>query len=406
MNEVQRVDPKMLGEALSFFRDEFKQTYEEKHRQEIEGLVKKWGWFLGEDVLGRKVKPISPKQWPMMAMLLENFMNANPQHQDVFEATVKSVVSLPVKWALPIIRDVFPSLILNRVCSIQPMPPASGGTMQLFWMHFYREDKNPEEILTTNDCDYPERGENAVPKRIRMKVTSESVNAVKRILAATWSTEVEEDARGALGIDVEAELVNEMGVEILRAIEQEILQDMLTNATAGNVNWSWTAAAGYTDAEWFQTLGHKLIDAERLVRVQRHRRCQYIICGLRFEAYLRKMSIFNTTAPRDPDGPIQSGVEYIGNVNGLWDVYSTPYINQDRAIMSYYPEGVLHAGYIFAPYIPLTPMEKIYAEMAAYNDQTLPGALTLTDKWTRAVRTRFALKYCQPLMFATLSISA
>jgi len=341
-------------------------------------------------------------------MLLDNFMEFNPQQRTLWEQTTLSTVSLPVKYALPIIREVFPALMMNKICSIQPMPPSSGGTMQVFWMKFYREDPTDVQVINMTDSDYPRRTENAVPKRLRMKVTNTTATAVKDILNATWSTEVMQDARGALGIDVEQELVRAMSEEILRDLEAKVVNEILVGATAGNVTWNWTLGATYTnDKDWFQTLGDKIIDAERLVRTNRHRRCQYIIAGLRFESYLRKMSTWNTTqVSADVSGPLQTGVELMGSLNGMWDVYSTPYIDQDRAIISYYPESMLHAGYIWAPYVPLMPMELQYSEMLPYDDGTLPGALLNTDKWNRNVLTRNAFYFAEPQMFATLSISA
>lgn len=402
------IDQKELKNAMSFLYDSYKETYTEKVQREIAESVNRWSWFLGPKVFGKDVWPIPAEQWATMACLLDNFMEYNPQKRDLFEQTTLSTVSLPVKYALPIIREVFPTLIMNKICSIQPMPPSSGGTMQVFWMKFYREDESPEVQVTTNDSDYATRSENEVPKRLRMKVTNTSVTATKDILNATWSTEVMQDARGALGIDVEQELVRAMSEEILRELESRILNAILVGATAGNVPWAWTMGGTYTNQkDWYQTLGDAVIDAERLVRANRHRRCNYIIAGLRVESYLRKMSQWNTTQKSaDASGPLQTGVELMGSLNGMWDVYSTPYINQDRAIISYYPESMLHAGYIWAPYVPLMPMELQYSEMMEYDHATLPGALVNTDKWNRNVLTRNAVYYAEPNMFATLSISA
>lgn len=401
---AMRIDPQALAEAMTIFQDENSRTMTEENRLYVTAMVKKWAPLMGESFLGLKIKPVPPKMWPAMAIAFENQVLANPTPKSLYEATVKSDITLPTKYTLPIIRQVFPNLIMMKIASVQPMPKMSGGVMQLFWMDFQREDKGNENV-TVIDSTYAQRNENAVPKRLKMAVHSHSATATKDILNATWSMEVEEDAMGALGIDVEAELVEEMAAEILREIESRVLNEILVGATAGNANWSWTVPATYTAATWYETLYHSIIDADNYIWNNRHRSADYIICGTTFAGYLQKTEDF--TSESEPDqGPVRSGVQRIGTFRKMWDVYKTPYINAQRAIVSYYPVSMLHAGYIWAPYIPLMPMPKVYAEMEPYNDATLPGAYVNTDKWNRNVRTRNAKYFCAPEMFATLSIAA
>ena len=402
-----RVDPRALQEALATIYDKDRLSLADEQKAYRAGLVKKWAWYMGETVLGKSVQPIEPRLWEMMAVLFENQLQANRPPQSIYEATTLTTVPIPTTWALPIIRDLFPSLIMNKICSVQPMPAQSAGSMRVYWWRAYREDNSPEDRVTVPDSDYTPRDENAVPKRLRYKLTNTTVEATKDILNATWSSEAEEDVAGGLGLNLEQELLTVMTEEILRELEQRVLTAILVGATAGNVNWAWTPTAAYTSAqEYYQTLFHAFIDAENYVAAAMYRNCDYIIAGSRVLGYLKKASTWEM-APRslDPAGPVASGVQLSGRV-GMWDVYSTPYINQDRAIISYYPKGMLHGGYIFAPYIPLMPMPKVYAEMQPYDDATLPGAYVNTDKWNRNVRTRNAVYFCEPQMFATISISA
>jgi hypothetical protein len=242
---------------------------------------------------------------------------------------------------------------------------------------------------------------------MKIGITSQSVSAVKKILNATWSSELAEDLQGAHGLDVENELLNAMAAEILREIEQEVLNEILIGATAGNVNWSYTVAASHTAQEYYQTLYHALIDASALVYNARYQQPNYIIAGTNVYGYMQKASQFNVMPRSAPEaGPIVSGVRFQGTFAGLWDVFSTPYINANTAIVSYYPQSMLHAGFIFAPYIPLDAMERVYAETLAYDDTDLPGGYVNTDKFTRNVRTRYATYLCAANMFSTIHIHA
>ncbi len=379
------------------------ESYLSERQRYMEALINKWDWLL-EGTQAQNLKPIPEHLWGNMALLFENQQHT---HRAAMEATLTTDVALPQKFALPIIRKVFPELIINKIAAMQPLPMVSGGVGKIFYQDFQREDDSDESI-TTPDSDYSLSEENAVPKRLKMVITSDTVTAIKHILGASWSTEVQEDARGALGIDVESELVNQMALEILRAIDQVCLAEILVGAGSGNTNWSWTMGATYTTVKsWYQTLGDALIDAEDNIYGNRFRHADWIVGGRNFVKFIRKMQTF-MPAPRPKPGstPFQMGVQQVGVIEGFWDVYLTPYMNTNRAVMGYYPVSQLDTGYIYSPYIPLAAMPLVYAEYAAHDDSTLPGAYTNVDKWSRNVRTRFGKKMVVANAYSTLSISA
>jgi len=387
------------------------ETYDDFVRQQRayrEKLVTKWAWLLeGTAKMKESMPPLEVGQYEAMAMLFEN---QQAVHQGILEATKTTDISMPQKYTLPIIRKVFPQLLAFKIAAVQPMPMYSGGVMQIFYQDFLREDAtDPTESITVPDSNYSSNEENGVPKRLKMTITSETATAVKDILAATWSTEVAEDARGTLGIDVEGELVSTLAEEILRALDYRVVYEILTGAAAGNTTWHWTNPGAYTDKDHYETLGHAFIDAENDIYGNRYRRADYIVCGRSVASYIRKMQDFKPE-PRNrvpSGGRFAMGVELIGRVTGYWDIFETPaaFMNL-RGIMGMYPRSQIDTGYIFAPYIPITPMPLVYAEMMPYDDATMPGAYVNTDKWTRNVRTRNAKKMVVPEMFSTLTIAA
>lgn len=397
MKEKKKAAPYVVLEENASYED-----YVTERRRYAQALVDKWMWLI-EGTRAQKLPPIPQAQWEAMAILFENQRAVSKGF--FTEATLKTDVALPEKFALPIIRKVYPNLVAMKIASIQPMPLTSGGTAKVFYQDFKREDVTPPTSLVTPDCDYAISEENAVPLRVKMEITSAPIVAIKDILGATWSTEVQEDARGALGIDIDAELVDQMSQEILREIDQRVLGEILLWAGAGNVNWQWTPGAGYLAKEWYETLGHAVIDAEDLIYAQRFRSADWIIGGRNFVKFLRKMQDFKPTPRGQPD-QFQLGVQQVGTVEGFWDVYLTTMIDTNRAIVGVYPRSQTDTGYIYAPYIPLAPMPLIYAEYMPASDPTMPGAYRNTDKWSRNVRTRYGKKLVVPMLFATLSISA
>lgn len=396
-----------LQEAISVIHDKEWVSLSEMQRREVERLVNKWKFYLGEGTKEHHLEPIDPKLWPMMAMLFENQIHANPVPRSMFEATVKTDIALPAKYTLPIIRNVFPALIMNRICGVQPMPLSSGGTMNLFWKHTYREDVSPETKVTVPDSDYAQGAENSVPKRLRMSIISRSVTAEKAILMATWSTEVAEDAMGALGIDVGQELLDDMGQEILRELEQIVIGEIWAGAAAGNVTWDNALPTGatYSLTDHYQTLFHALVDADALIYNQRAVHADYVLCGINLAGYLDKAKVWSSTpSERQSPSEMQSGVQFMGNISNRWDVFLTPYLGANDGIMGIYPRSMTDTGYIWSPYIPLMPMPRQYAEALPYDDADLPGGLVNTDKWTQNVRTRYAKLLCQPQYFARISV--
>lgn len=376
-----------------------------ERRAYLDTLVSKWEWLLGKGTRRFPMEPIPEHLWEPMAILFEN-QSIISSGRSVVEATQTSDVTLPVKYALPIVRQVYPQLILAKIASIQPMPLSSGGVMQIFYQDFKREDVSPETSLTAMDSDYAFKGENEVPNRVKMEITRETVEATKDILGATWSTEVQEDARGALNIDVPGELITNCAQEILRELEFRCLREILNGATSGNTNWSSTVGAGHTNREWYETLHHSCIDTEALIYANRYRNTDWIIGGRSFVDYLQKAAVFKPAERMQPPGPRGlSGVEYVGRMGVFWDVYVTPYIPTARAIMGCYPRSVIDTGFVFAPYIPLMPMPLVYAEYAGPSDPTMPGAYKNVDKWSRNVRTRNAKKMVVSDLYATMTVT-
>lgn len=367
-------------------------------------LVNKWAWLL-EGTRKQKLEPIPESLYEPMAMLFENQLAVS--RGIILGSTRTSNIALPEKYTLPIVRKVFPKLIVNKIASLQPMPLSSGGTAKIFYQDFYRQDVSPETSLTESDYDYALGSEGSVPKRIRMTITSETITAVKDILGAVWSTEVEEDARGALGIDVPRELLNQAAAEILREIEQRVLTDLLNQASAGNVNWSPTVGAGYTAKEWYETLMHAFISAESLIEAKRYRTADWIIAGRNVVQYFRKMQTFNAI-PRNRnvgEAFMRVGVELVGEITGFWDVYSTPYMPANKAIMGIYPSSQTDTGYVYAPYIPIDFMPRIYASYDGPSDSS-PGAYRNTDESSQNIRTRYGKKTVVGDMFATVTITS
>jgi len=365
MSEERQIPFFILKESDTY------EDYQKAMRAYRQGLVKKWKWLLVADE-ERGVPAISAHLWEPMALLFENQQAAS---QGVLEATRTTDVALPVRYALPIVRKVFPQLIATKIAAIQPMPLSSGGVAQIFYQDFEREGTG--ESVTVLDSDYALGSEDSVPKQIKMTITSDTVTAIKDILGAVWSTEVQEDARGALGLDVPGELVNQCAQEILRELDQRVLNEILNGAGAGNVNWDETVASGYIAKEWYETLYHAIVDADDLIYGNRYRETDWVVCGRNIYKYITKGSDWKPAPGRaSREQRVRDvGTQFEGVYASHWDIYRTPVINANKAIVGVYPRSQTDTGYVFAPYIPIQLMPLIYA---SYDATQVVGNITIS----------------------------
>lgn len=371
-------------------------TYQSFQRQQeayVQALMKKWEWLLEGSKYG--LQPVPDYMRRPMAIMFENQQACS--RGLLAEQTTTADIVVPEVMALPIIREVFPMLWSRRVASIQPLPLAGGGSGKIFFLKLWREDVDPDTRLIVPDSDYAVGAENSVPKRIKLTVDSMDVTATKEILAAVWSQEVEEDARNALAINVRQVLVDGMAGEIARELDHRILNEIY-NGAATEVTWDTTVPEGYLAKEWYETLGHAIVDADMNIWTFHYRRGDWIVCGRSVFSYMLKSQNFKSE--RTDDSTASTGIERMGRYSGLYDVYLSAYLPDVGAVMGRYTRNVIDTGYIIAPYIPLSPMPAIYAEM----DPT-DGTLKNVDKWTQNVRMRQAKAMVQNQMYSRILLT-
>ena len=373
--------------------DDTAKTFRAQQEAYVQALTRKWNWLIEGKQHG--LKPVPKHLHRALAIMFENQQAVSKGL--LTEQTTTSDIVIPDYMAMPIIREVFPRLWASKVCSVQPLPLASGGAGKIFFLKTWREDVTPNTQMTVPDSDYALGSENSIPKRVKLTVTSEDVTAEKDILAAVWSQEVEEDAQGALGLNVRQTLVNAAAGEIAREHDERILNEVY-NGAATQTTWSQTVAAGHTTKEWAETLVHALITADMNIWATHFRRADWIVCGSTFFQWLLRSASF--VSYRDDTEMASTGIEKVGRLQELYDVYLTPYINTLGAVMGRYTRETVYTGYVIAPYIPLAPMPAIYAEMDPSD-----GRLLNVDKWTQNVRTRQAKKMVQNTMFARILLT-
>ena len=256
-----------------------------------------------------------------------------------------------------------------------------------------------------NNPDIPE---------IDIKVDSVAVTAVTKKLKAKWTPELGQDLNAYHNLDAEVELTSILSEQIALEIDQEILEDLVKDATAGTQFWSRrpgkflnreTGAPISTSAneailggdftgtvsEWYETLLETVND----VSAQIHRKtlrggANFLVCGPEVANILEFTAGFKARVTHDDDRG-QAGTVNVGSISKKWDVYVDPYFRRNVILVGRKGSSFLESGYVYAPYVPL---------------QTTPTIFGVEDFVPRkGVMTRYAKKMVRPDMYGLVIVT-
>jgi Major capsid protein Gp23 len=283
------------------------------------------------------------------------------------EASTLANVGAFATFAFPMIRRIFPKLIAQTLCSVQPMTQPTG---KVFWLDFkYGTTKGTISAndrldqagnLAGNYADRaPETGEVA---EINFDIASDTVSAEEKALKAQWTIEAQQDLKAYHGLDAESELMVVLSDEIIREIDMLIIASMVANATAGNVNWNINAPSElpWTNLDpkvYKATLYDAIVDANNLVFKKRYRNCTWVVADADTCTRLEKLEGFKLTETVD-DAIYNIGIHQFGVLRNRWIIYKHPWFQANKMLLGFKGASWMDTGYVYAPYIPLytTPL--------------------------------------------------
>jgi len=224
---------------------------------------------------------------------------------------------------------------------------------------------------------------------VDIKIEGVSVTATTRKLRARWSPEMAQDLTAFYSIDVEVELTNILSEMITLDIDREILNDLLTQASAANLYWSRApgrivnkqtgAEALHNNVlapgpqffgnvrEWYETLMETITDAANTIHRKTLRGSgNFIITSPDVATIFEHLVAYKPAYKVDSDGQVKEsmtiGAEAIGTLNNRYVVYKDPYFPTNKILLGLKGNTFLESGYIYAPYVPLILTPVIYAQ--------------------------------------------
>jgi len=357
--------------------------------------TKKWA-YLTEGI--EDGSPLGKQKRLQTEVLLENMEWYLNYLQETSQIT--NVGAFPT-FAFPLVRRIFPKLIAQNLCSVQPMSQPTG---KAFFLDFrYGTAKGSIAVddrldqagaLAKNYADRtPETGDIA---EINFHISSVDISAEEKALKAKWTIEAQQDLRAYHGLDAESELMAVTGDEIIREVDMIIIDDMTLNASAGNVNWNINMPA---IAPWINidpkiykaTLYDAIIDANNLIFKKRYRNATWIVSDSDTCTRLEKLEGFKLEETVD-DALFNVGIHRFGVLKNRFVVYKHPWYQTNKMLLGFKGGSWLDTGYVYAPYIPL------------YTTPLLIDPNTMQP--VRGMMSRYAKKCVQGDCFATVTLSS
>jgi len=298
---------------------------------------------------------------------------------------------------ISLVRRTMPQLMAYDTIGVQPM---SGPTGLIFAMksHYtgdassgaealalpagqpdvdWSGDEGTANVLSTADGEalggFVSGGGDF--KEMSFSIEKSSVTADTRALKAKYSLELAQDLKAIHGLDAESELSNILSAEILAEINREVIEMILSQATAGAA--SGTANAGTFDvadavdnrgARWggerYKSLLIQINREANLIAKNTGRGAgNWIICSADVASALDMVA--GLAVPNMDVGANQPDVSqnvFAGTLGGKYKVYIDQFAAADSVTVGYKGSNMYDAGMFYCPYVPLQLMKSIGEE--------------------------------------------
>jgi len=307
----------------------------------------------------------------VMSSVLENTKIALTESAGVGATSAGNVATLN-KVILPIIRRVMPTVIANEIIGVQPMtgPVGQIHTLRVRYADGAGGITAGSEALSPFDIASNYSGAkapgNAAPtststlegeagNRMSIQVLKQTVEAKTRKLSARWTFEAAQDANSMHGLDVEAEIMAALAMEITAEIDQEVLGSLKALATAGT-GYNQAAVSGQATfvGDEHAALA-TLMNMEANLIAQRTRRGAANWAVVSPTALTVLQSATTSAFARTTEGTFEAptNTKYVGTLNGTMRIYVNTYATDDTVLLGYKGSGEIDAAAFYCPYVPL-----------------------------------------------------
>jgi len=332
----------------------------------MENLFEGKNWDQTRDAL---MEGLDGTKADVMKTVLENTKVALNESATAGATQAGNIATLN-KVILPVIRRVMPTVIANEIIGVQPM---TGPVGQIHTLRVrYAESKagvsagdealSPFEIANAYSGDANGAPastaslEGVAGSKMSIQVLKQTVEAKTRKLSARWTFEAAQDANAMHGLDVEAEIMAALAMEITAEIDQEILGSLSNLATTGA---TYDMSGSFTGTPTFIGDRHAvlatLINQQANLVAQRTRRGAANWAVVSPSALTILQSATTSAFARTTEGTFEAptNTKFVGTLNGTMRVYVNTYASNDDVLLGYKGSGEIDAAAFYCPYVPL-----------------------------------------------------
>ena len=304
-----------------------------------------------------------------MSAVLENTKVALNESATAGATQAGNIATLN-KVILPVIRRVMPTVIANEIIGVQPM---TGPVGQIHTLRVrYAESKagvtagdealSPFEIANAYSGDASAAPaataslEGEPGSKMSIQVLKQTVEAKTRKLSARWTFEAAQDANSMHGLDIEAEIMAALAMEITAEIDQEILGSLralaATEETFNQAAVSGTATFVGDEHAALAVLINRV--ANKIAQRTRRGAGNYAVVSPQALTILQ--SATTSAFARTTEGAFEAPTnqKFVGTLNSAMKVYVDTYAADDTAVLvGYKGSSEADAAAFYCPYIPL-----------------------------------------------------
>lgn len=222
--------------------------------------------------------------------------------------------------------------------------------------------------LTASWNTYSSMEEDANIPQVTFTFDFIDVSVEKRMLGATFTPELQQDVNAFHSIDVEAELTALLSEVVSGEIDREILRDLRKSASHVEY-WDYSAydrrfnaqgnAIAITRKDYNQELITKINQiSARIMKFTLRGGANWVVCSPEIAAVLNDLEYFHASDASAEETKFSLGIEKVGSVANRYTVYVDAYAPAGVVLVGHKGDSIFHAGYIYAPYVPLMLMPK------------------------------------------------
>lgn len=337
---------------------------------------------------------LSEKNAKLVGSLMENTHLENVKDNDKHNAvlvestasgsTVTSNITRYDTMFMPLIRRTMPALLAMDLVGMQPINTPRGIVRTLRMR--YSEDTETTSGSGTNEVaagteasgqqvfdkysklalgdaydavDALDPFEQTVylegnrGKPMDLEVLTQATEPLSRKLSAAYSLEADDDLQSLDGLDIESEITQTLGDEILRELDRELLGEL--NGLAGTVeSFDFATVDGRYAGEKLAALTIAFDNLSDQIAIKtRKNGATWMVVSPRVFTALKNAANSTFVPANGGDLDISSSL-FVGTMGAGVRVYVDPYAETETVLMGYKGSSEIDTGFIYSPYIPLS----------------------------------------------------